>query len=153
VLFLIDESLVAWFNQLKVDATLTQVVDLGSRFAPFSEAQNTDYPAIFYKLTTGDSIKILNAGPTQLMRDEFQFDCVAESSYVSKFLAQYFYNIPTGATTPQLDGFQGVLGPHYIQGIHLQNHSEIYEEPRDASELGIYRHIIEMVIWWDKTRV
>jgi hypothetical protein len=49
---------------------------------------------------------------------------------------------------PGLDGFRGTLAGIYVQRVLVVDATDQYQDPRDASDFGVFKRILEAKFWY-----
>lgn len=96
------------------------------------------YPAIRYEESVIEHIRHL-AGGSATCQTALQIDCYAESYPDVKALADGVRRV--------LDTFAGEMGSTTIKEIILESEEDIYEDPVDAGDTGVYRVMQDYTVW------
>lgn len=96
------------------------------------------YPAIRYEESVIEHVRHLQGG-SQTCQTALQIDCYAESYPAVKQLADGVRRV--------LDTFQGPMGNTEIKEIILESEEDIYEDPVDASDKGVFRVMQDYTVW------
>lgn len=136
----IGEFLVAY---VAADSTLTGIVS--DRVSPWDSIRRVPLPRIVYLIQSGTSQKTLTR-PSSLRRTEVIVEAHAATYAQAREIAERLIGNPD--STVRLDGYAGTLGGLVVQGCHLDNEDEQYDEPTGQPDsVGVYRVIMTFIVW------
>lgn len=76
-----------------------------------------------------------------LCDSRFQIDCWAENSVDAETASE--------AVREALDGYQhSTMENTDVRAVFLEDESDTYEPPDDASEVGVFRNRMDFIIWY-----
>lgn len=140
---MIGRFLIAW-AALAGQADLVALI--GTRFAPWKTGQGLAKPRMVYLVVSGTSVKTLTA-PRSLRRSRVQIEAQADTYEGARIIAAKVIG-DREAGDNRLDGYAGTLGGIIVQGCHLDDESELFDEPIHANDGGTYRVVMDFILWW-----
>jgi len=133
------------FNYLTTTTPVKEQVAtrvFGLQIPQFSEADikalGGPYPALCYEESIIEHIRHLGGG-SETCQTSLQINCYAETYPAVKQLADSVRRV--------LDTFAGEMGSTTIKEIILESEEDIYEDPVDASDKGVYRVMQDYTVW------
>jgi len=136
---------------LKADPGVSAII--GTRLFPFGRTpQDADFPHLTYFQVDGVREGTLS-GPDGRAHPRFQIDCCSLDQLEATTLATAVRNAtggaqgsPVGSNFAKLHGFKGTMGGVTVQQAEIVDERDIYDEPEDASDVGVARVVLDLVL-------
>ena len=126
--------------KLVSDAAVTALV--GSRIYPLTLPQGVTLPAIRYQRITGNSDPHLG-GTTGLAVATVQLDCVGTTYAGAEQVRD--------AVRESLEAYQGTVSGVKITSVRATNHSDFYDAPAHANDVGLYQLMSDYEVFFTET--
>lgn len=121
---------------LAAQAAVSSLV--GTRIYPDALPQDATRPALVFTVISSVGEHHLTAA-AGIARAIVQIDCYADTRLAANALSE--------AVRGEMQGYRGAMGSEYVQCCHLQNRIYDYDTPEHGSDQGLYRVIMEWLIW------
>lgn len=108
---------------------------------PIPLPQGWSYPALLFQRIGADHVKSFSGG-SQLAIEDIQAHCIGEEYDEAVLLAE--------AVRDRFDGFDGTIDSENVCFL-IEDETEVYDAPRDGSEKGRHRVVIDLVSLHDES--
>jgi len=113
---------------LSAESTITAICS--TRIYVQKAPQTAAFPHVIITQMSSDENKSLDGDSGQLRFLNFDIDCKAKTSVGAETLAN--------AVRTFIDDYTGAAGSYTIGGVILNDESDDYEPPQDASDVGVF---------------
>ena len=113
---------------LSAESTITAICS--TRIYVQKAPQTAAFPHVIITQMSSDENKSLDGASGQLRFLNFDIDCKAKTSVGAETLAN--------AVRTFIDDYNGAAGSYTIGGVILNDESDDYEPPQDASDVGVF---------------